>query len=243
MNAPCIEQIRNEGHHQNLIKSIDKNNEFNDLLMKRYLMETSARNDKLQKDLIIYPDFANFGSLKMGTWYETKIMVKNEDSLLQRIKISSPNNPNIKIYQKNQGPIASGMSREILVKFNVDHTAEANVYETFEITSKYKVYNIPIYANVIDALPQNSITSKLPKPKPEDKKGGATMRFPVREIKTMEGDATKHGISKVSETGELTGTLTAEYLPKISYDKNVNINTQQRKQEKIPHDLTNSGNF
>ena len=52
MNAPCIEQIRNEGHHQNLIKSIDKNNEFNDLLMKRYffcIKKKVSDGDKREK--------------------------------------------------------------------------------------------------------------------------------------------------------------------------------------------------
>ena len=80
MEAPSTTQVRHEGHHQDLIKSLDKNNVHEDLLEKKKLMETSATEDKLQKDLIIYPDYINFGNLKVGTFYETKLLVKNEDS-------------------------------------------------------------------------------------------------------------------------------------------------------------------
>jgi len=125
-------------------------------------MQTSAATDKLQKDLQIIPESVNFGTIKPGTFYETKLLIKNEDPIIQRVKISQPNNPCIKVYQKSQGPIASGMSREIIVRFTVDDSSEQNVYETFNIVSKFRIYTVAVMASV-EGVEQrgNTMSSKL----------------------------------------------------------------------------------
>jgi hypothetical protein len=161
--APSTNQIRNEGHHQNLIKSLDKNNKHEELMIKRNLMQTSASSDALQKDLSILPESINFGTIKAGTYYETKCLIKNEDSIIQRVRVVQPNNLAIKCYQKSQGPIAAGMSREIIVRFTVVPGCESSVYETFQIHSKYKIYTVPVMAAVVGMDGQiNSMGSKLP---------------------------------------------------------------------------------
>lgn len=44
-------------------------------------MVTGDINDKLKKDLLIYPVAVRFGELRQGGIYEFKINVKNEDIL------------------------------------------------------------------------------------------------------------------------------------------------------------------
>lgn len=43
--------MRKEGPHANLIKSIDKGNDYNRLLEKRTMMVQADLNDRLQRDI------------------------------------------------------------------------------------------------------------------------------------------------------------------------------------------------
>lgn len=243
IQAPSTNQIRNEGHHQTLIKSMDKTYKHEDLLAQRNLMQTSSANDGLQKDLQILPECVNFTTVKAGTYYETKLLIKNEDAIIQRVRITQPSNENIKVYQKTQGPIASGMSREIIVRFTVTNQSEANIYDTFQVHSKYRIYTIPVMAVVEGIDTSGTLNSKLAMTKWEidQAKKKSNLRFPVREAKNLE-EMIRQGNSNISQTGEFSGTLTAEYLPKINYDKTVNINTKKPDNKASDHETSQTGN-
>lgn len=65
--------------HQTIIRTLDKKNNLEDLIDKKNKMVTGDINDKLKKDLLIYPVSINFGELRLNGEYEAKINVKNED--------------------------------------------------------------------------------------------------------------------------------------------------------------------
>lgn len=53
--AAPVSQIRNEGMHQTIIRTLDKKNNLDELMDKKNLMVTGDINDRLRKDLLIYP--------------------------------------------------------------------------------------------------------------------------------------------------------------------------------------------
>lgn len=50
--------------HQTIIRTLDKKNNLDDLIDKKNLMVTGDINDRLKKDLLIYPINIQFGELK-----------------------------------------------------------------------------------------------------------------------------------------------------------------------------------
>jgi hypothetical protein len=53
MNAPSVSELRNEGLHQTMMKSIDKGNTLEDLAEKKNLMIYADINDKLRRDILV----------------------------------------------------------------------------------------------------------------------------------------------------------------------------------------------
>lgn len=51
--APSINDLRNEGMHQTIIKTLDKKNNLDEMIDKRNLMINAELNDKLRKDLTV----------------------------------------------------------------------------------------------------------------------------------------------------------------------------------------------
>lgn len=67
-------------------------------------MITSEITDKLKKDVLVIPDKANFGFLRVGGVYEMIVAAINEDILAQRINVKLKKNSNfIKIYSSETG--------------------------------------------------------------------------------------------------------------------------------------------
>lgn len=71
LNAPSVSELRNEGLHQTMMKSIDKGNTLEDLAEKKNLMIYADVNDKLRHDILvktlviqINPVETNFGVVK-----------------------------------------------------------------------------------------------------------------------------------------------------------------------------------
>lgn len=80
-HAPGIAEMRGEGMHQTIIRTLDKKNNLDDLMERKNLMISNDLNDKLRKDLLIFPITVIFGDLRLNGNYETKVCVKNEDIL------------------------------------------------------------------------------------------------------------------------------------------------------------------
>lgn len=72
-------------------------------------INTLKRKD--EKDLIIFPDRINFGAVEKGGIFQTKLILRNNQDMLQRILIKPPiHNSHISVL-KFEGPIAPGMSK------------------------------------------------------------------------------------------------------------------------------------
>ena len=57
--ASNMTEMRREGPHANLIRTLDKRNDYNKLLEKRTMMVQADLNDKLQRDIQV-KSFAKF---------------------------------------------------------------------------------------------------------------------------------------------------------------------------------------
>ena len=62
-------------------------------------------------DIIVFPDEVNFGKLEKGGVYQTKLLIRNNLDLLQRVNIKPPMYNNAISVLKFEGPIAPGMSK------------------------------------------------------------------------------------------------------------------------------------
>lgn len=51
--ASNMTEMRKEGPHANLIRTIDKGNDYNKLLEKRTMMVQADLNDRLQRDILV----------------------------------------------------------------------------------------------------------------------------------------------------------------------------------------------
>ena len=52
-HASSLVEMRKEGPHQTLLKTLDKRNDYNTLLEKRTMMVHADLNDKLQRDILV----------------------------------------------------------------------------------------------------------------------------------------------------------------------------------------------
>lgn len=101
--ASSLAEMRKEGPHATLLRTLDKRNDYNTLLEKRTMMVHADLNDKLQRDILVIinlskitPVQADFGYLKQGKSYQLRITVKNEDILAQRLVVKKPRSINVK---------------------------------------------------------------------------------------------------------------------------------------------------
>lgn len=104
-HAPSISDMRNEGMHQTIIRTLDKKNTLDELMDRKHLMINNDLVDKLKKDLLVYPVAVRFGELRNNGQYEAKVIVKNEDILAQRIVLKQPENRNIKVIMRQMGSV------------------------------------------------------------------------------------------------------------------------------------------
>ena len=78
-------------------------------------MAINTLKDEKKNDIIVYPDEVNFKNMEKGGVYQTKIIIRNNQDLLQRVIIKPPlENPYISIL-KAEGPLAPGMSKVIIL--------------------------------------------------------------------------------------------------------------------------------
>ncbi|CAD8207264.1 unnamed protein product [Paramecium octaurelia] len=219
--AVPISQIRNEGMHQTIIRTLDKKNNLDDLIDKKNLMVTSDINDRLKKDLLIYPVNVQFGELKQGGQYEVKISVKNEDIMAQRIVLKQPLNTNIKGVMKQMGSISLGLVREVFVHINAERVGQFS--DELQIMSKHSIYTIPITGNVLESSMFDKVNSEQIKltNKP-------LLRKYVKDL-------------KASKQQDIIGdSQDSDLLPKINYDKNVKIDAfQNQKKEEQSYEEEN----
>ncbi len=116
--ATGVNALRNQGQHQAMLMTEDKKYSHNELLEKRNLMIQNEIGDRLKRDLHILPAKIRFGQLRLGGKYQTQVVIKNEDILQQRVTIKQPKLDTIKAVMSSVGPIAMGLSRELIVTFS-----------------------------------------------------------------------------------------------------------------------------
>jgi hypothetical protein len=74
-------------------------------------MAITALKFNHKNDIIIYPEKIDFGSIDRGNVYQTKLMIRNNQDLMQRVNVRPPiYNPHISI-TNSEGPIAPGLSK------------------------------------------------------------------------------------------------------------------------------------
>jgi hypothetical protein len=146
VKAPTVMQVRKEGWHRTLEKSLLKNETPKRLFETQTMMVTAHTADPLRAGLSMYPASARFGVIKQGSIYEITMSLKNEDSLTARFTLRQPKNPDAKVVY-TPAPIAPGMT----LKLKVELTAVMPLkFETeFEIATKTEIFKVPIFANII----------------------------------------------------------------------------------------------
>jgi len=150
MVAPDVQTVRKQGQHEMILNAISKKQTFNELIGEANAMVTSVLNDSLKRSLNILPSRVNFGAVKAGLVNEIVISVKNEDMLAQRIVLKQPSDKRFWVYQIIGGPIAPGMTRQIIVEFKtLEATKEETIVNEFQIVSKSDIFKIPIMVTLI----------------------------------------------------------------------------------------------
>jgi len=167
LHAPSVSEIRNQGTHTLSKLSLDKKYDRDSLMEKKDLMVTAAFADALKRDLLINPVVINFGKAKCGATYERIIQVKNEDPLPQRINLRQPALSNITVRQKETGPIALGVTRDLILTLDAQKDFVGPINCTFEIVSKHDIYKIQVVGEVVtDSMGETGekfrMKSKLP---------------------------------------------------------------------------------
>ena len=78
-------------------------------------MAITTLKHNYKNDIIIYPEKIDFGILDRGGIFQTKLMIRNNQDLMQRVIVRPPiYNPNISVIN-SEGPIAPGLSKVISI--------------------------------------------------------------------------------------------------------------------------------
>lgn len=79
-----------------------------------------------------------------------KISVKNEDMISQRITVRPCQSKSCKVFQAEMGPIALGMTRDIIVQIDASQDIQGIFEDKFEIVTKSEIFIIPVSAKILD---------------------------------------------------------------------------------------------
>ena len=72
-------------------------------------IDALKNNDK--GDIIVYPEKIDFGIIDRGGQFKTKLIIRNNQHLMQRVNVRPPvYNPHISVINA-EGPIAPGLSK------------------------------------------------------------------------------------------------------------------------------------
>jgi len=202
--------MRNTGEHDLLKKSMDKRYTLDGLHDQKNLMMTAAFGDKLKRDLLIIPTGAKFGNLKVGSVYRLVIRLKNEDPLAQRITVKPAECPCISITQNPFGPIAMGMTKEIVVEFTARSEIMGQFDDQFEIVSKHDIYKIPVTANIMEPAAWIKLDA--------DSRVMNKKSILKANVKDISENMSPRQHSEYMESG-----LSDSQFPKLTYDKNTKL--------------------
>lgn len=134
-----------------ILNAIDKKQTFNELIGQANAMVTSVLNDPLKRSFNVLPSQANFGPVKAGGTYEMSLSCKNEDMLTHRLVVRGPSDKRVRCRQKEGGPVAPGMIRNILVQIRADTDKdEEKISEVIQIISKTDIYKIPVTVHILN---------------------------------------------------------------------------------------------
>jgi hypothetical protein len=135
-------------------------------------MAINTLKNQHKKDMIIYPEKIDFGVVDRGGIFRTKLIIRNNQNLMQRVNVRPPlYNPHISIINA-EGPIAPGLSKVIglfFVNFKIVHIhmdtseiMERTVREEIRVITKKFTYTVPIVAII------NSLSSERNQDKNEE---------------------------------------------------------------------------
>ena len=192
-NAPSVSELRNEGLHHTLMRSIDMASAVEDQAEKKNLMIYADLNDKLRRDILINPVEANFGVVRENATYELKIDIKNEDVLCQRIAVKRPKTNFVKAYLNEMGPIPLGITRKVIVQLRTTSDIRGKFSDDFQIVSKHEIYRIPVSAQIVSEE--------------------AFLKMGEKESSNR--SMLKAGVSEVLPTVKASRTSQSDLLPKI----------------------------
>ena len=223
LHAPSTDEIRNEGMHQTLMRSMDKGYSHKYLLERKKLMPIAVKADPLERDFVIYPHKIDFGTIRPGNCYKTDVLIINDNYFLQRVKVIGASDKNIKVVLSKAGPIAMGQDRRITVYLDAENIDQTEVETEFYIMSKYRKYTIPVTAMVApntdsdQASPSMLRRSTLAKAEANKMQG----LLEIKKVQREEMDVIKTHTSgrHLLNPGDGTGTITQDYLNDIVYDK------------------------
>jgi hypothetical protein len=222
--APSTDSLRNEGMHQSLIRTMDKGNSHKDLMSRKKLMPESIRSDKLERDFIIYPEAISFGSLKVGGLYRTELMIVNDNYFLQRVKLVQPIEAHFQVKINITGPIAMGQERQIIVSFDGTSLPEGTYESEFFILSKYRKYRIPISACLsASKAAEGKLNEQMQK---EALTGSLQYKLYKTQFEVREDNKGADDLHHTRSSNDGTGTITHDNLPKMTFDRNVRLNTE-----------------
>lgn len=77
--APNVQNIRREGIHQIMNKAFLKKQNTEQMMNTQNTMVSAVLNDPLQRNLLIFPASARFGTVQLGGRFEMPLAIKNED--------------------------------------------------------------------------------------------------------------------------------------------------------------------
>lgn len=169
LHAPSVTETRKAGKvsdHKVLMKTLDKGNTSDGLEERKNLMPTSKTQDKLERDLVVYPHLIDFGTVRPGACYKAEMVVINDNYLLQRIKLVDPVDSNVKVTLSQNGPIAMGQERRVTVYLDADNLEEGEIDTEFYIMSRYRKYIIPVKAKLGPNVEDRSVSGHKSKKYP-----------------------------------------------------------------------------
>ena len=144
-----IDQL--QGQHQMIMSTINKKQTFSELINKANSMVTSVLHDSMKRSVNIMPSIVRFCSVALGANCLMTVIIKNEDSLSQRIHIKPVADKRLIVKQESYGPIASGMTHKVLATLDLENeNAEAgDIREEVQIVTKSDVFKLKIETTIV----------------------------------------------------------------------------------------------
>lgn len=198
-------EVRATGPHRDLERLEDLSIPPDFLEFKKTLMPISQINDPKQKDLIIYPSTIDFGVVDLNQYYEAKLLLVNEDVMMNRFIVKPPQDCSRIFLVKQEGPLAPGMQRIVKIQFDTANIASGLFKTEITVTTQTRTYTIPVRAEVkVIDLPTKKTT--------------------ILDEKIIDSRTSVKKLEAINEEFLKTSQLmTSQMMPKLYYDENFHL--------------------